>query len=130
MEFYMVPKNLLFTKEHEWAQVEGDVATVGITDYAQHSLGEITFIELPAVKKQLKVHDCLAVVESSKAASDVYSPLAGAVLEINGELGTKPELINQDCYKTGWICKIKVSNPADKGKLMTANEYDKYLETI
>jgi glycine cleavage system H protein len=126
----MVPKNLLFTKEHEWAQINGDIATVGITDYAQHSLGEITFIELPAVKKQLKVHDCLAVVESSKAASDVYSPLAGAVLEINGELETKPELINQDCYKAGWICKIKVSDLTGTKNLLSTAQYEEYLKSI
>jgi glycine cleavage system H protein len=126
----MVPQNLYYTKDHEWAQVSGDVATIGITDYAQQSLGEITFVELPAVKKQVKAHDVVAVVESSKAASDVYSPLAGIVLEINNELGTKPELINQDCYKAGWICKIKVSDAAGTKNLLNAAQYEEYLKSI
>jgi glycine cleavage system H protein len=125
----MVPKNLYYTKDHEWAQINGDIATVGITDYAQHSLGEITFIELPALKKQLKVHDCLAVVESSKAASDVFSPIAGQVTEVNDELSSKPEQINQDCYNAGWICKLKVAN-ADTKQLMNAAQYEEYLKSI
>lgn len=126
----MVPKNLLFTKDHEWAEIGGDTAIVGITDYAQQSLGEITYIELPAVKKQLKVHDVVAVVESSKAASDVYSPLAGQVTQVNSELGTKPELINQDCYKTGWICKIKTSDFSGTKNLLNAAAYEEYLKSI
>jgi glycine cleavage system H protein len=126
----MVPKDLLFTKDHEWALVNGNVATIGITDYAQQSLGEITFIELPAVKKQLKVHDIIAVVESSKAASDVYSPLAGTVLEVNNGLEAKPELINQDCYKTGWICKIKVSDLTGTKNLLNTAAYEEYLKSI
>ncbi len=125
----MIPKDLFYTKDHEWAEIKDDVATIGITDYAQHSLGEITFVELPAVKKQLKVHDIVAVVESSKAASDVYSPIAGQVIAINDELSSQPEEINQDCYNDGWICKLKVSKP-DTKHLMNAKEYEKYLETI
>jgi glycine cleavage system H protein len=126
----MVPQNLYYTKDHEWARINGDTAVIGITDYAQQSLGEITFIELPAVKKQVKVHDIVAVVESSKAASDVYSPLAGSVLEVNSELGTKPELINQDCYKTGWICKIKISEPAGMKNLLNSVQYEEYLKSL
>ncbi len=125
----MVPEDLLYTKDHEWAEVKGDVATVGITDYAQHSLGEITFVELPAAGKQLNVHDVAAVVESSKAASDIYSPLKGQVAEVNDELSTKPELINKDCYKTGWIFKLKVG-AADTKHLMNASRYEEYLKTI
>lgn len=125
----MVPENLLYTKDHEWAEIKGDVATVGITDYAQQSLGEITFVELPAAGKQLKVHDVVAAVESSKAASDVYSPLAGQVTQVNEELSAKPELINQDCFKTGWICKLKVSKP-DTKHLMNASQYEEYLKAI
>ncbi len=124
----MAPNNLYYTKDHEWVQINGDTATVGITDYAQHSLGEITFIELPAAKKQLKAHDVVAVVESSKAASDVYSPIAGVVTEANSQLSSKPELINQDCYNA-WICKLKVANP-DTKNLMNASQYEQYLKTI
>ncbi len=126
----MYPENLYYTKDHEWAEIKGDIAIVGITDYAQIALGEITFVELPAVNKQVKVHDTAATAESSKAASDIYSPVAGTVTEVNSELSSKPELINQDCYKAGWICKIKMSNPADKDKLMTVKEYEKYLGTL
>lgn len=125
----MVPKNLYYTKDHEWADVKGDTATVGITDYAQNSLGEITFVELPAVEREVKVHDVIAAVESSKAASDVYSPLAGQVMEVNSELSAKPELVNQDCYKAGWICKIKVAG-ADTKHLMNAAQYEEYLKSI
>jgi glycine cleavage system H protein len=125
----MIPENLFYTKEHEWADIQDDTATIGISDYAQHSLGEITFAELPALNKKVNVHDALAVVESSKAASDVYSPLAGEVIETNEELSSKPELINQDCYKSGWICKIKLSNK-DTKHLMNAAQYEEYLKTI
>ena len=126
----MLPQNFYYTKDHEWAAIEGDVATVGITDYAQHSLGEITYIELPSAKKHLKAHDILAVVESSKAASDVYSPLAGAVFAVNDELSSQPELINTDCYNDGWICKIKISSPAEVKNLMTAVQYEAYLKKL
>ncbi|MCX5633069.1 MAG: glycine cleavage system protein GcvH [Phycisphaerae bacterium] len=125
----MTPENLLYTKDHEWAEIKGDAATIGITDYAQHSLGEITFVELPAVKKQVKVHDIVAAVESSKAASDVYSPMAGQITEVNNGLSSKPELINQDCCKAGWICKIKIAAP-DTKHLMNAAQYEEYLKSI
>ena len=125
----MVPQDLYYTKDHEWAEIKDDVATIGITDYAQHSLGEITFVELPAIKKQLKVHDIIAVVESSKAASDVYSPIAGQVIAVNDELSSKPEEINHDCYNDGWICKLKVTKP-DMKNLMNASQYEQYLKTI
>ncbi len=125
----MTPANLFYTKDHEWAEINGSTATIGITDYAQHSLGEITFVELPAMNKKFNVHDALAVVESSKAASDVYSPLAGEVSAVNEELSSKPELINQDCFKAGWICKLKIASP-DTKHLMNAAQYEEYLKTI
>jgi glycine cleavage system H protein len=125
----MAPENLFYTKEHEWVQIKGDTAIVGITDYAQHSLGEITFAELPKLGKKLNIHDALAVVESSKAASDVYSPVAGEITGVNEELTSRPELINQDCYNTGWICKLKVSKP-DTKHLMNSSQYEEYLKTI
>lgn len=125
----MAPENLFYTKDHEWANISGDTATIGITDYAQHSLGEITFVELPALKKNLNVHDVAAVVESSKAASDIYSPIAGDVSEVNESLSSEPELINKDCYGQGWICKLKVSNP-DTKHLMNAEQYEEYLKSL
>ena len=124
----MVVEGLLYTQDHEWAKVEGDVVTVGITDFAQEQLGEITFVELPPTDTELKVHQELGVVESSKAASDVYSPVDGAVVEANTELESTPELINEDCYKAGWICKIKIADKAPLEKLMDAKHYKEYLE--
>ena len=124
----MVVEGLLYTQDHEWAKIEGDVVTVGITDFAQEQLGEITFVELPPTDTELKVHQELGVVESSKAASDVYSPVEGAVVEANTELESTPELINEDCYKAGWICKIKISDKAPLENLMDAKHYKEYLE--
>ena len=126
----MLPQNFYYTKDHEWAEINGNIATVGITDYAQHSLGDITYVELPAADKQFKVHDILAVVESSKAASDIYSPLAGAVFAVNDELSSQPELVNNDCYNDGWICKMKISSSAEVKNLMTAAQYEEYLKKI
>ncbi len=125
-----VAQGLLYTKDHEWAKVDGDVVTVGITDYAQEQLGEIVFVELPKVGKELGVHKELAVVESSKAAGDVYSPVAGKVTEVNAELETKPELINQDCYSAGWICKLQIADKKPLDDLMDARKYEEYLKTL
>jgi len=126
----MVKKDLYYTKEHEWAKIDGKVATVGITDHAQESLGELTFVESPQLNKIVKVHDELAVVESSKAASDVYAPVSGKVIEVNNILETKPELINDDCYGDGWICKIEMSSPADTKQLMSAQQYGEYISAL
>ena len=126
----MVVEGLLYTKDHEWAKVEGDVATVGITDHAQEQLGELVFVELPPVGKESAAHKEIAVVESSKAAGDVYSPVAGKVTEVNTELGTKPELINEDCYGTGWICKMAITDKASLDGLMDAGQYQEYLKTL
>jgi glycine cleavage system H protein len=125
-----VAQGLLYTKDHEWAKVDGDTATVGITDYAQEQLGEIVFVELPKVGKEFGVHKELAVVESSKAASDVYSPVAGQVTDVNSELQTKPESINEDCYGAGWICKLKITDKESLGGLMDAKQYEEYLKTL
>ena len=112
----MIPKGLLYTKDHEWAKIEGDIAVIGITDHAQNQLGELTFVELPDVGKEVKQKGELAVVESSKAASDVYSPVTGKVVEVNKALQTKPETVNDECYGSGWICKIQIT---DKGSSRT-----------
>ena len=127
---YMIPKELYYTKDHEWTRIEGKIAIIGITDYAQDSLGEITFAELPSIGKQFSQHGQIAVVESSKAASDVYSPLAGKVIEVNSVLATKPELINQSCYGDGWLCKIEVSEPAGVKNLMNASQYEEYIKGL
>ncbi len=126
----MVAEGLLYTKDHEWVKVEGDTATVGITDHAQEQLGELVFVELPQVGREFAAHKEIAVVESSKAASDVYSPVTGKVTDVNSGLGTQPELINEDCYGAGWICKVKITDKKSLNDLMDANQYREYLETL
>ena len=106
------------------------MATVGITDYAQEQLGEIVFVELPDVGKQFKSNEELAVVESSKAASDVYAPLTGKVVEVNTSLDTSPELINEDCYGRGWICKLEITDEKSLEELMDARQYEEYLKGL
>jgi len=126
----MVVEGLLYTKDHEWAKVEGDTVTMGITDYAQEQLGEIVFVELPDVGKEFGVHTEISVVESSKAASDVYCPAAGRVSAVNEELNTRPELVNEDCYNAGWICKLAVADKAALDDLMDAKKYEEYLSSL
>ena len=126
----MVEKGLLYTKDHEWVRIEGDIAAIGITDHAQDQLGELTFVELPDVGKEVKQKDEIAVVESSKAASDVYSPVAGKVTEVNTDLETNPELINKSCYGDGWICKIRITDKVATKNLMDARQYEDYLKTL
>jgi glycine cleavage system H protein len=126
----MIPKGLLYTKDHEWAKIEGDIAIIGITDHAQNQLGELTFVELPDVGKEIKQKGELAVVESSKAASDVYSPVTGKVTEVNAALQSKPEIVNDDCYGAGWICKIQVTDKATTKNLMDTAQYEEYLKGL
>ena len=125
-----VQPGLLYTKDHEWAKVEGETATIGITDYAQEQLGEIVFVEPPKVGKEFGVHKELAVVESSKAAADVYCPVAGKVIDVNAELASKPELLNEDCYGAGWICKLKITDKTSLQNLMDVKKYEEYLKTL
>jgi glycine cleavage system H protein len=126
----MVVEGLLYTKEHEWAKVEGKIATVGISDYAQEQLGEVTFVELPEAGKELALNGEIGVVESSKAASDVYSPVAGKITEVNTALESNPELINEDCYEKGWICKLEISDTSELDSLMNSKEYEEYLKGL
>ena len=123
----MVVEGLLYTKDHEWVKIEAEIATIGITDYAQQMLGEIVFVELPAIGKDFSGHDELAIVESTKAASDLYCPVAGKVIEVNGELESEPELINQDCYNAGWICKLQITDTKSVENLMDSKQYEEYL---
>jgi glycine cleavage system H protein len=126
----MIPKGLLYTKDHEWAKIEGDIAIIGITDHAQNQLGELTFVELPDVGKEVKQKGELAVVESSKAASDVYSPVTGKVIEVNKALQTKPEMVNDECYGAGWICKIQITDKGSAQNLIDATQYEIYLKAL
>jgi glycine cleavage system H protein len=123
----MVPKNLKYTEEHEWIRVEGDSATIGISDYAQDALGDITFVELQEVGKHVAQFEDLAVIESVKAASDIYAPLSGEVFEVNPALEEAPETINRDCYGEGWICKLTGIVEAEMEKLLSAEAYEKLI---
>jgi glycine cleavage system H protein len=126
----MYPKNFHYTKDHEWVAITGDAATVGITDYAQNQLGDVVFVELPACGKNLAVHQTIGTIESVKAVSEVFSPVSGEVTETNAELLNAPELVNQDPHGKGWILKLKLANKADLDALMTASDYEKYLEGL
>ena len=123
----MSAANLFYTKDHEWLKVEGDEATVGITDHAQQALGDITFVELPKVGRVVKAHDVLLVVESVKAASDVFAPVSGTVSVVNEKLAGAPELINQAAQTDGWLCKLKPFVSGESG-LMTAEQYAAFLQ--
>ena len=126
----MYPDNFYYTKDHEWAQVKGNIATIGITEFAQKQLGDVVYVELPAIGTQLEFHQSIGVVESVKAVSDIYSPLSGEVVEVNEGLNDSPELINQDPHGKGWIVRIKIKNAAEAEELMSASEYEKFLEGI
>jgi len=126
----MIADGLLYTKDHEWAKIEGNTATVGITDYAQQMLGELTFVELPAIGKEFRSHDEMAVVESSKSAGDVYSPVTGTVSEVNPKLASNPELINDDCYGAGWLCKLTITDTKSIENLMNTKQYEEYLKGL
>ena len=117
-----------YTEEHEWVKLDGDTVTVGITNHAQESLGDIVFIDLPAVGKQVKAKEELLVIESVKAASDIYSPLDGEVTEINDNLSNDASIINQDAENEGWIFKLKISNSDQYNSLMSLEQYLKFLE--
>ena len=117
-----------YTKEHEWVEVDGDTATVGITNHAQESLGDIVFIDLPTVGKEVKSNEELCVIESVKAASDIYAPIDGEVIEINNNLNDDASIVNQDPEKEGWIFKMKISDPNQYNNLMTLEEYLAFLE--
>ena len=117
-----------YTKEHEWVEVDGDTATVGITNHAQESLGDIVFIDLPTVGKAVKSNEELCVIESVKAASDIYAPIDGEVIEINNNLNDDASIVNQDPEKDGWIFKMKIADPSQYNNLMTLEEYLASLE--
>ena len=122
------PKDMKYTKEHEWVKVDGTTATVGITHHAQEMLTDIVFVELPDVGKQVEQLKQLCVVESVKSVSDVFAPVSGEVLEANTELDNKPELVNTDAFGDGWLAKIKVKDVKELSSLMSSDEYDKYSE--
>ncbi|HEX4122903.1 MAG TPA: glycine cleavage system protein GcvH [Verrucomicrobiae bacterium] len=123
-----VPPDLKYTKSHEWLRSEGNTVTIGITDHAQHELTDVVFVELPAVGRKLNAGESCAVVESVKTASDIYAPISGEVVEVNGELAGHPELVNKEPYSGGWFMKIRSSQPAELERLMTAENYTKQID--
>ena len=125
----MYPDQLRYTKDHEWIRVEGDRGRVGITDYAQKQLGDVVFLELPEVGRTLAAGEQFGTVESVKAVSELYSPVGGEVLEVNGELASRPEAINQDPHGGAWMIVVRMSDPASVGGLMDAPSYQAYVES-
>ncbi|HUO04678.1 MAG TPA: glycine cleavage system protein GcvH [Candidatus Binataceae bacterium] len=122
-----IPQGLKYSKEHEWVSVEESVATVGITDHAQEQLGEIVYLELPAVGDKISKDDPFGVVESVKAASDIYAPVTGTVVEVNEDLPESPETVNEDPYGDGWLIKVKIADMAELDDLMDGEEYGEML---
>ena len=125
-----IKPGLIYTKEHEWLTVEGNVAMVGITDYAQQALGDLVYVDLPPIGKEIETGKDIAVVESCKAASDVYSPVSGKIVAVNDDLKNAPELINQSPYEQGWIFKIELSNPDEIKSLLSEQDYRNLLEAV
>jgi glycine cleavage system H protein len=124
MEF---PQGLRYSQEHEWVSVNGDIATIGITDYAQEQLGDVVYVELPAIGKVLNKDETFGVVESVKAVSDIYSPVSGTVTEINADLPNTPEVVNTDPYGKAWMVRVQLSNPQEVNELMDATAYEKFV---
>jgi len=123
-------KNFRFTEKHEWVKVDGDIAAVGISDYAQKELGDVVYVELPVVGDTLEQGDACSNIESVKAVSDIYSPVGGEIVEVNEDLEDAPETINKDPYGDGWIFKVRMDDPGQLDDLMDAAAYDEYLKGI
>lgn len=122
-----LPENLKYTKDHEWILVEGAIGTVGITDHAQGELGDVVFVELPAIGKTVKQGESFGTIEAVKAVSDLYAPASGAITEVNKDLAGNPELVNKDPYGKGWMVKIRIANAAELSTLLDAAAYGAIL---
>ena len=122
-----VPEDLHYSKDHEWIRVEGDVGTIGITDYAQHSLGDVVYVELPKAGETFTAHETFGSVESVKAVSELFTPVAGEVVEVNETLQDEPEKVNSDPYGDGWMVRIRLSAPGEVDSLLNAVEYEDFL---
>jgi glycine cleavage system H protein len=121
------PLHLKYTKDHEWISIDGDIATIGITDFAQGELGDIVYVDINTVGKALAAEEVFGTVEAVKTVSDLFIPVAGTILEVNPALEAKPELVNSDAFGEGWMVKVKVSNVADVDALMSAADYEKLV---
>jgi glycine cleavage system H protein len=122
-----IPENLRYSKDHEWVEVAGEVATIGITDYAQHALGDVVYIDMPRVGDKLTSHEAFGSVESVKAVSEIFVPVAGEIVEVNEGLNETPEAVNTDPYHAGWMIKVKMDNPLEADAMLSAVEYEEYL---
>ena len=123
-----VPDNLHYSKDHEWVRVEGDTAVVGITDHAQEQLGDVVYVELPKAGENFPAHESFGSVESVKAVSEIFTPISGAVTEVNDSLNDEPEKVNKDPYGEGWMIKMKMSAPGEVDSLLTAAEYEDFTK--
>jgi glycine cleavage system H protein len=121
---------MYYTKEHEWVKIDGNIATVGISDYAAHQLGDITFVELPKLGKTVKQFEVLCAIESVKAASDIYAPVSGSVLSVNETLNTRPEIVNESPEEGAWMATMKMTDPSEVAKLMSREQYDEYRKGL
>ncbi len=122
-----IPENLRYSKDHEWVEVNGDVASVGITDYAQHALGDVVYIDMPRVGDKFGTHEAFGSVESVKAVSEIFMPVAGEVVEVNDGLNDTPENVNNAQYVSGWMVKVKMDNPLEADAMLSSIEYEEYL---
>lgn len=122
-----IPENLRYSKDHEWVLVNGDVASIGITDYAQSSLGDVVYIDLPRVGDKLGSHESFGSVESVKAVSEIFTPVAGEIVEVNDALNDTPEKVNNDPYGDAWFIKVKMDNPGEADAMLSGEEYEEYL---
>jgi len=125
-----VPEGLYYSKDHEWLRVEGETGTVGITDHAQHSLGDVVYVELPKTGETFAAHDTFGSVESVKAVSELFLPIAGEVTEVNESLADEPEKVNTDPYGDGWMLRVKLSNRGEVDSLLSAAEYEDYIGSL
>ncbi len=126
----LVPEDLKYTKEHEWAKIEGDIATIGITDFAQSELSDIVYVELPAIGTMVEQMQPFGSIEAVKTVADLYAPLSGEVIEVNEELETNPGIINEDPYRLGWMIKIRITNPEEIQNLLSPEEYKKIIGVL
>jgi glycine cleavage system H protein len=124
----MYPEDYLYSKDHEWISVQGNVGTIGITDYAQHELGDVVYVDLPEVGDTFESNEPFGSVESVKAVSEVFCPIAGEVIEVNAKLEESPELINQSPHQQAWMIKVRISSPEELKELLSAEEYEEYLQ--
>lgn len=122
-----IPENLRYSKDHEWVLVDGDVASIGITDYAQHSLGDVVYIDMPRVGDKLGPHESFGSVESVKAVSEIFTPVSGEIVEVNDGLNDTPEKVNNDPYGDAWFIKVKMDNPGEADAMLSGEEYEEYL---